>query len=68
MAYKWSLAGGIVGGSVTVYYVATHLERTPITNRLRFVAVTGQQILEIAEVEEKLAILTPNISNVFSTV
>ena len=43
---------GIVGSGGYIYYVS-HIEETPITKRKRFMVLTENQILEIADYEFK---------------
>ncbi|CAH1242982.1 OMA1 [Branchiostoma lanceolatum] len=47
---KYLGTAAVIGGTVTVYYF-THLQRTPITNRERFIAFTPNQFNSIADVE-----------------
>ncbi|XP_035699454.1 metalloendopeptidase OMA1, mitochondrial-like [Branchiostoma floridae] len=47
---KYLGMAAVIGGTVTVYYF-THLQRTPITNRERFIAFTSDQFSSIADVE-----------------
>lgn len=50
--YWLILAGAGLCMSAVVYY-ETHLEETPITGRKRFIIVTHNQFLKIAEAEVK---------------
>lgn len=50
--YRWYLLATLCTylTACSIYYV-THLERTPITGRLRFIAVTPEQYQEVSEEE-----------------
>ncbi|GFS24982.1 metalloendopeptidase OMA1, mitochondrial [Elysia marginata] len=52
----WYIPAGLItalGASGTLYYT-THLEDTPITGRRRFIALTHEQIVKIAQAEAKM--------------
>ncbi|OQR73546.1 metalloendopeptidase OMA1 [Tropilaelaps mercedesae] len=52
---KITIGLGITGGLAAAYYV-THLQRTPITNRLRFIAFNDDQMRKITEFQNELEV------------
>jgi len=49
---KWKIAGGSIMSSVLGYsYYVSHLEKTPITGRERFVTITSNQIQKLSDIE-----------------
>lgn len=56
----WLLMASMGGAGLG--YAITHLERTPLTRRLRFIALTKRQVLELSEMElaNQLGLHRPN--------
>lgn len=43
-----------VAGSVGTYYYTSHLQETPVTGRKRFIMVTREQAVKIADYEAEV--------------
>jgi hypothetical protein len=43
-------SGAVVSAEVLWYYMS-HLEKDPITGRTRFIAISNEQLLQIAQIE-----------------
>jgi len=52
---KWKIASGYILSSVFAYsYYVSHLEKTPITGRERFVSISPKQIQKLSDIEFKM--------------